>query len=177
MSVTKQISDFLFFIMLGVVISCIFDIFRALRKIRKKNSIYVVMIQDVIFFIIVTIITVIYMVNMIDSQIRAYMFFAMIVGIALSRKVISKYLIKIYSIFFYSVKNIVIFLCVPMELILTIICKIIKKLAKICCNFFSIMINLKCKLLTVLTKDKCKSIKRGWINGSKSKNKGKKKSK
>ena len=58
MSVVKQFNDFIFFILLGIIISCIFDIFRTLRKVRKKNSIYVVMIQDVIFFVIITILTV-----------------------------------------------------------------------------------------------------------------------
>ena len=49
----KQFNDFIFFIILGIIISCIFDIFRTLRKVQKKNSIYVVMIQDIIFFIII----------------------------------------------------------------------------------------------------------------------------
>ena len=54
MSVVKQFNDFIFFIILGIIISCIFDIFRTLRKVQKKNSIYVVMIQDIIFFVIIT---------------------------------------------------------------------------------------------------------------------------
>ena len=38
MSVVKQITDLVFFCILGIIISCIFDVFRALRKMKKKNS-------------------------------------------------------------------------------------------------------------------------------------------
>ena len=97
MSVVKQITDLIFFCILGIIISCIFDVFRALRKMKKKNSIYVVMIQDIIFFVITTIITVIYMIKMLEDNIRFYMFLAMFLGIILSRKFISKYLREKYN--------------------------------------------------------------------------------
>lgn len=174
MSVIKQLNDFLFFIILGIVISCIFDIFRTLRKIRKKNSIYVVMIQDIIFFVIITIISVLYMVIIIDDNIRAYMYIGMLIGIFLSRRIISKYLIKFYSIIFMTIRNIIIFLCVPIELICSIICKIIKKIIKICCKLFSLVINWKCKLLNVLNK-RNNFKRRGLNNENKSYDERKKK--
>lgn len=152
MSVVKQFNDFIFFIILGIIISCIFDIFRTLRKVQRKNSIYVVMIQDIIFFIIITILTTIYMINVIDDRIRLYMFLAIGIGIAISRKIISKSLIKFYSAIFYTIKSSVKFLCVPIELWGSVICKIIKKIIKKCCKLFSLMINLKCKLLTIFSK-------------------------
>ena len=148
MSVVKQFNDFIFFIILGIIISCIFDIFRTLRKVQRKNSIYVVMIQDIIFFIITTI----YMINVIDDRIRLYMFLAIGIGIAISRKIISKSLIIFYSAIFYTIKSSVKFLCVPIELWGSVICKIIKKIIKKCCKLFSLMINLKCKLLTIFSK-------------------------
>ena len=95
MSILNQVNDFIFFIILGIVISCIFDIFRTLRKIKNRNSIYVVMIQDIIFFIIITIVSILYMIAILDDNIRFYMFVAIIIGIALSRKIISRYLIKL----------------------------------------------------------------------------------
>lgn len=152
MSVVKQITDLIFFIILGIIISCIFDVFRALRKIRKKNSIYVVMIQDIIFFIIATTITVIYMITILDDNIRLYMFVAMFLGVAISRKFISKYLIKFYSLIFITVREFIKFLCVPLELVWCVICKLTKKIVKKCCKLFSLVINLKCKLLTVWAK-------------------------
>ncbi len=176
MSVVKQFNDFIFFILLGIIISCIFDIFRTLRKVRKKNSIYVVMIQDVIFFVIITILTAIYMINVIDDRIRLYMFLAMGIGVAISRKIISKSLIKIYSAIYYTVSNCVKFLCVPLELWKSVICKIIKKVIKKCCKLFSLMINLKCKLLSIFNK-KNNFRRRGLKNGKESRNERKKKNK
>lgn len=173
MSVVKQFNDFIFFIILGIIISCIFDIFRTLRKVQRKNSIYVVMIQDIIFFIIITILTTIYMINVIDDRIRLYMFLAIGIGIAISRKIISKSLIIFYSAIFYTIKSSVKFLCVPIELWGSVICKIIKKIIKKCCKLFSLMINLKCKLLTIFSKMN-NFRRRGLKYGKKSKDERKK---
>ena len=96
MSVSLQLTNFGIFFILGIIISCIFDIFRTLRKIKKKNSIYVVMIQDIIFFIIITIISVIYLLVILREEVRAYMFIGAVSGILFSRKIISKYLMSIY---------------------------------------------------------------------------------
>ena len=177
MSVVKQFNDFIFFVILGIIISCIFDIFRTLRKVQKKNSIYVVMIQDIIFFVIITILTAIYMVNVIDDRVRVYMFVAMAIGVAISRKIISKSLIKFYSTIFYTILNSIKFLCVPLELWKSIICKITKKITKICCKLFSLMINLKCKLLSVFGKKNNFKGKRGLNNETKSTDERKKKRK
>lgn len=174
MSVIKQFNDFTFFLILGVIISCIFDIFRTLRKVQKNNSIYVVMLQDIIFFCIITLITTVYMVKVIDDRVRVYMFIAMGLGIAISRKIISKFLIKIYSIILLSVKGILEFINLPLKLHFELICKIVKKIIKKCCKLFFIMVNLKCKLLSVFGKMNDFKRKRGLNNGSKSKHERKK---
>ena len=119
------------------------------------------MIQDIIFFIIITIVSILYIITILDDNIRFYMFAAIIIGIALSRKIISKYLIKFYSIVFYGIKNFILFLCVPLELNYYIICNIMKKISKKCCKMFSFMITLKCKLLSNLKSNNFK--KRGHI--------------
>ncbi len=177
MPVVKQLSDIVFFIFLGIVISCIFDIFRTLRKIRKKNSIYVVMIQDIIFFIIVTIFSIIYMINILKEEIRFYMFLAIFLGIILSRKFLSKILINIYSKIYLTINSIIVFLFVPLELIFTLIYKLLKKIIKNCCKLFFIMINLKCKVLTVLKNIRDNLKRRGLKNEKQSREKHKKKNK
>lgn len=177
MSVVTQFTNFIFFVILGIIISCIFDIFRALRKVRKKNSMYVVMIQDIIFFAIVTIISIFYMVTIIKEDIRGYMFLGIFFGIAISRKILSKFLISFYSGVYYILSNIIIFLCVPIELQCYIFCNIIKKIKKICCKLFFIMINLKCKLLTIWMTTNNYFKRRGLKNESKSKNERKKSAK
>ena len=147
--IKNELFSFLLFFTLGIVISCILDIFRTLRIIKKKNSIYVVAIQDIIFFSIITIITIIGMIYTVKDRVRWYMFLALLLGIIVSRITISKALIKVYSNLFSMFSGFVKFLCVPISLWLCICKKIIKKLSKKCCKMFFLMINLKCKLLTV----------------------------
>ena len=162
MSVTYQLTKFVIFFILGIIISCIFDIFRTLRKIKKKNSIYVVMIQDIIFFIIITFITIIYLLLVLREEIRAYMFFAIGLGILFSRKVISKYLMNLYYRIYMVLRGIILF--IPVELNFIVIYKLFKKIMEKCCKLFFLMINLKCKLLNVLktTRDNLK--RRGLKN-------------
>lgn len=176
MSIIKQVTNFSFFIILGIIISCIFDIFRTLRVIKQKNSIYVVMIQDIIFFIIITIVSVFYIIAILDEDIRFYMLIALLIGIGISRKFISKFLIKIYKFIFSGIKNFIIFLCVPLQLIYSIVNKLIKKIVKKCCKLFSLVINLKCKLLSVFD-NKNNFKKRGLENNEKTRDKGKRKHK
>ena len=149
MMIKKELINFFVFLILGIIISCIFDIFRTLRKIKKKNSIYTVTIQDIIFFVLATIITIVCILDIIKDNVRGYMFIAIVIGIVLSRAVLSKLLIKIYSKIIITFSWFVNFLCVPISLWASVVLKIIKKVAKKCCKLFFLMINLKCKLLTV----------------------------
>ena len=55
MYVSNQVVDFIEFVLIGVIIASIFDLFRGYRKIKHVSTVSV-MIQDVIYFIIVTII-------------------------------------------------------------------------------------------------------------------------
>ena len=147
--IKKELINFFVFLILGIIISCIFDIFRTLRKIKKKNSIYTVTIQDIIFFVLATIITIVCILDIIKDNVRGYMFIAIV--IVLSRAVLSKLLIKIYSKIIITSSWFVNFLCVPISLWISLGLKIIKKVIKKCCKLFFLMINLKCKLLTVFS--------------------------
>ena len=151
MMIKKELINFFVFLILGIIISCIFDIFRTLRKIKKKNSIYTVTIQDIIFFVLATIITIVCILDIIKDNVRGYMFIAIVIGIVLSRAVLSKLLIKIYSKIIITSSWFVNFLCVPISLWISLGLKIIKKVIKKCCKLFFLMINLKCKLQTVFS--------------------------
>ena len=150
MSVSLQLTNFGIFFILGIIISCIFDIFRTLRKIKKKNSIYVVMIQDIIFFIIITIISIIYLLLVLKEEIRAYMFIAAFCGIIISRKIISKYLIGVYYRVYITLRDFFLFIFLPVELVFVVIYKLFKKIVKMCCKLFFVMVNLKYRILNVL---------------------------
>lgn len=147
--IKTELFSFLLFFTIGIIISCILDIFRALRKVKKRNSFFVVTIQDIIFFSIVTIITIIGMVYIVKDRVRWYMYMAILLGIITSRLTLSNALILVYSKVINSFSAFVKFLCVPISLWLCICKKIIKKVSKKCCKMFFLMINLKCKLLTV----------------------------
>ena len=147
--IKTELFSFLLFFTIGIIISCILDIFRALRKVKKRNSFFVVTIQDIIFFSIVTIITIIGMVYIVKDRVRWYMYMAILLGIITSRLTLSNALILVYSKVINSFSAFVKFLCVPINLWLCICKKIIKKVSKKCCKMFFLMINLKCKLLTV----------------------------
>lgn len=150
MSVLVQLSNFVIFFILGIIISCIFDIFRTLRKIKKKNSIYVVMIQDIIFFIIITIVSIIYLLLVLKEEIRLYMFVASFSGIVFSRKIISKYLMQLYYGVYKAFRDFFLFIFLPFELCFVVMYKLFKKIVEKCCKLFSVMVNLKYRILNVL---------------------------
>lgn len=150
MSVSYQLTTFVLFFILGIIISCIFDIFRTLRKIKKKNSIYVVMIQDIIFFIIITIVSIVYLLLVLKEEIRGYMFIAASIGVLFSRKIISRYLINFYYKTYIAIRSIFLFIALPIELFFIVIYKLIKKIVKKCCKLFLLMVNLKYRILNVL---------------------------
>ena len=95
MYVSSQAIDFFEFVLIGMLISFIFDFFRSYRKIKKVNTV-VVIIQDIIYFIIVTLIIIFSIVKVLDSQIRLYIFMGIILGSSVYFSTISKYIIKLY---------------------------------------------------------------------------------
>ena len=65
LSITEQLIDFLQFVLIGVIISIIFDFFRSYRMNKKVSNISV-MIQDILFFVIATIIIIMGIVYILD---------------------------------------------------------------------------------------------------------------
>lgn len=134
--VANQIINFLQFITIGVIVALIFDFFRAYRT-RKKVSNFSVMIQDIVYFLIVTIIIVFSIVNFLDSSLRLYIFFAIVIGIMLYISLLSKFILKIYETFFMTLFFIIDVFFTPIKLILQILKKIynfFEKYIKICCK-------------------------------------------
>lgn len=147
MYVSNQVIDFLEFVFIGALIACIFDFFRGYRKFKSVNTMSVI-IQDIIFFIIVTIIIIFSIVKLLDSQIRLYIFLGILIGCAIYFSTISKYIIKLYIIFFNMFKEIINAIFLPVILNIQIFQKIAKKIKKIwekCCKMFLYMISCICK--------------------------------
>lgn len=132
------------FFLLGFVIAIIFDFFRAYRKFKRPTDIEV-LIQDIIFFFITTIIVIFGIINILDSNIRLYIFIAVFSGIGIYLSIISKYVIKIYNRFFEVIDSIIEFIFTPFYLfkqIIIFIFKKIHKICKICCKKFLYMLIL-----------------------------------
>lgn len=147
MYVSTQLIDFLEFIVIGGVIGITFDFFRGYRKIKKVGTVTVV-VQDVIYFVMLAAIIVFSIVKLLNSQIRLYIFIAIILGCSLYFSILSKFVIKIYILFFKMFKEIIstVFLPILLELqIFQKIGKILKKICKKCCKMFSYMISFMCK--------------------------------
>ena len=95
-----QLYNFFVFIILGLIISFIFDIFRILRKKFKTNN-FITYIEDILFWLIsgFLIITAIFKFN--DGELRAYLFVGILLGIViyimLFTKLVNSILLKILT--------------------------------------------------------------------------------
>ena len=89
----EQLFSFFIFIIVGMIISLSFDIFRILRKVIKTTDI-ITYLEDVIFWIITMFIILISIFIFNNGELRLYIFIGMIIGIILYLIFISKYFIK-----------------------------------------------------------------------------------
>lgn len=154
--VTLQLLDFFEFVIVGVVISIIFDFFRAYRSARKTNN-FTVLVQDIIYFFLITVIIIFSIINILDSNLRLYIFFAILLGIMTYISILSKIFLRLYSRFFKIISFIVELVILPLKLYIQILRKIynfFKKYIKKCCKKFFYMISLICsKLLNIRLKN------------------------
>ena len=108
----EQLINFIYFIVTGIVLSVIFDIFRILRKTIKTSDI-VTNIEDILFGIITGIIILISIFLFNNGELRLYIFLGIIMGITLYMIFISKYFIKINVVIINFIKKIIILTTKP----------------------------------------------------------------
>lgn len=101
----EQLTSFIIFTIVGVIISIIFDIFRILRKTFKTPDI-VTYIEDIIFWIATGIIVLFSIFLFNNGELRLYIFIGIIIGIVLYMLFISKYFIKLNVFIINLIKNI-----------------------------------------------------------------------
>lgn len=149
-SVSEQIIDFLEFVMIGILISLIFDFFRAYRNVNKKRSSVVsVMFQDILYFLIATVIIILGIIYILDSSLRVYVFVAILLGICIYTSLLSSIFVKIYSTLIEVTIYTFRFVFLPFNLSLQITRKtysFFKKNIKKCCKKIFYMISFKCKV-------------------------------
>lgn len=113
----EQLISFLYFIIVGVIISIIFDVFRILRRTIKTSDL-VTNIEDILFGIITGIIILISIYWFNKGELRLYIFIAILIGITTYMIFISKYFIKINVKIINFVKKVLILVLKPFKIIL-----------------------------------------------------------
>ena len=150
----EQLINFIYFIITGMLLSIVFDIFRILRRSFKTSDI-VTNIEDVIFGIItgIIILSSIFLFN--NGELRLYIFIGIGIGIIFYMLFISKYFIKLNVAIINFIKKIIILITKPFIILL----KFIKKLFFKPISFVIINIKLifykmliKCKKTTKINK-------------------------
>ena len=128
---TNQSYLFLIYFICGFSIGMFFDIFRILRRAFKTTDL-LTYIQDVIFLTITGIFLIFMLFVFNNGQLRAYIFFAIIGGLALYMLVLSKYFIKLNVRLLLIVKKIILkivfIILYPFKILITPIKKVIEKI-------------------------------------------------
>ena len=138
---------FVIFIVNGILLGLLFDIFRILRRTFKTTDL-ATYIQDITFWIMAGFITLAFIFYYNNGEIRFYVFLGIILGVLMYVLTISKYVIRVSVKIVNCIKNILTSTIKIILLPLKTICKIINRfLFK---PFFFVLINIRKKL----TKDK-----------------------
>lgn len=97
---------FIAFIINGILIGIIFDMFRVLRRTFKTTDI-ITYIEDAVFWIIAGLLTLYFIFYFNNGEIRFYIFLGIFFGIVIYMLLFSKYFIKINVSIIDFVKNII----------------------------------------------------------------------
>lgn len=138
----EQIINFLYFIITGMILSIIFDIFRILRKSFKTSDI-ITNIEDIIFGIItgIIILSSVFLFN--NGELRLYLFLGIAIGIIIYMLVISKYFIKFNVAVITLIKKIFILLTKPFIILFKFIKRLFfKPISFVCINIKLLLIKL-----------------------------------
>ena len=95
--IQNQAYVFLISILVGGVLAIIFDFFRLLRR-KGNTKNYIVYIQDILYWLIVTFIIIMSAFLTNDGELRGYMFIGYILGAIIYVVTLSPYIMKITKI-------------------------------------------------------------------------------
>lgn len=146
----EQLSSFIIFTIIGVIISIIFDIFRILRKTFKTPDL-ITYIEDIIFWILTGLIVLFSIFLFNNGELRLYIFIGIIIGIVLYMLFISKYFIRFNVCIINLIKNIIAkilhIILKPIKNIYSLLKKLLfKPISFIFINFRNIFVKLNNKL-------------------------------
>ena len=135
----NEIYIFLLFILTGMSIGILFDIFRILRKSFKTID-FITYIQDFLFWLLAGAILLYSIFSFNNGELRGYIFIGVILGIILYMLILSKYFVKISVAIINILKKII---YTPIKFIINFIkkhniehfIKIVNKIKTILGNF------------------------------------------
>lgn len=104
--VFNQITTFLIFIAVGMVIANIFDVFRSLRKCMRTNNL-LTNIEDIIFALTVGAILIFSLIKFNFGELRFYLFIAVVTGITLYYLFFSKIFMKVSTSILNFIKKLI----------------------------------------------------------------------
>lgn len=147
---------FLMFVINGILIGILFDVFRILRKSFKTPD-FITYIEDIIFWILTGILTLYFIFYYNNGEIRFYIFLGIMLGILIYMLTISKHIINFSVTIITFFKDITIkiskIILYPLRLILTISKKIFfRPISFICINLRKTLIKNKVCLSNFIKK-------------------------
>lgn len=144
MTLSEETTVFLIFVVVGMLFSVIFDVFRAMRKVKKmKNK--TIYFQDIIYFLIIGIILLIIIINYMNTELRMYLILAIILGIIIYISTFGNLVVNLMVKLINISGKIIDFLILPLTVHTNIFEKqiiILKKYVINCCKKISYMVNL-----------------------------------
>ena len=154
----EQVTIFIYFIITGMVLGIIFDVFRILRKSFKTSDI-VTNIEDIIFGIATGTILLISIFLFNNGELRLFVFIGIIFGIISYMLLISKYFIKLNVAIINFIKKIIILLTKPFIILLKLIKRIFLRPISFICINLKLLFKKILKKFNKTTKINKKSIK------------------
>lgn len=133
-SIAQQTFVFLYSILLGVILSVIYEVIRIMR-VWGINKLHQLVISDCVFMIFCGFITFLFALAFSRGYVRFYIYIGEAIGFVLYRYTIGELTARLYSPIIFGIKK-----------ILDFICKVFKKLSeKLLINVCEIMYNIKKK--------------------------------
>ena len=154
----EQLTIFIYFIITGMILGIIFDIFRILRKSFKTSDI-ITNIEDIIFGITTGIILLVSIFLFNNGELRLFIFIGIIFGIIMYMLLISKYFIKLNVTIIKFIKKLIILFTKPFIILLKLIKRIFLRPISFICINLKLLFKKNLKKFNKTTKINKKSIK------------------
>ena len=152
-SVSVEVNVFFSCFVLGLLYGVIYDFFKSVRWGKKVKNINLVL-QDVLYYIIISVLTLCIILKINSAQIRGYMPIAVIISFIIYRLTLSRYIVRIFIWLNAIVKYIIKLLFSPVIYLCKIIIlpfskikrKLLSKKTKIALTFKQFCFKIKCNV-------------------------------